>query len=441
MNTPIADFLKEYVERKTLRLHMPGHKGVGETEEKDLTEISGADSLYEASGIILESEKNAGRLFGADTFYTTEGSSHAIRAMLYLTALYAQKTGKAPFVLAGRNAHKTFLSAAALLDLDVEWLYGEEGNYLSCKLTATDLEQAFLKAEKPPVAVYVTSPDYLGNTLDIVAIKAVCKKFGALLLVDNAHGGYLKFLENSLFPTDLGADMVATSAHKTLPVLTGGAYLQISKNTDEFFKENAKSALALFGSTSPSYLILSSLDKANGYLDEKGKEFARFAVETEKLKTRLQEYGYAVLLGEPLKITLSAKEYGYTGCELAQILEEKNIVCEFADQDYLVMMLTPAIGQTGLKRLEYELLSIPRKEKIAPTVLPVVRCEKKLSIRQATMSLCEELPVEECQGRVLARANLSCPPAVPIVVCGEEINENAVKVMQYYGIKTCWVLK
>lgn len=440
MNTPIADFINEYAQRKTLRLHMPGHKGVGDIEQKDITEITGADSLYEANGIILESEKNASELFQADTFYSTEGSSHCIRAMLYLTTLYAKKTGKKPFVLAGRNAHKTFLSAVALLDIDVEWLY-QEGNYLSCNVTAESVEKAIKNAQEPPVAVYLTSPDYLGNMLDISAIKTVCEKYGALLLIDNAHGGYLKFLEKSLFPIDLGADMVATSAHKTLPVLTGGAYLQIAKTADCLCKENAKTALALFGSTSPSYLILSSLDRANEYLDKNGREFSYFAGQVEKLKNRLQEYGYSLLKNEPLKITLQTKEYGYTGKEVAEFLQKKEIVCEFYDDDFLVLMLTPNVGEKGLKTLEHALLSLPKKEKILPTELPSVRAEKKMSIRQATLLLAEELPVESCVGRVLAKSNLACPPAVPIVVCGEEIDETAVKVMQYYKIDTCWVLK
>ena len=235
--------------------------------------------------------------------------------------------------------------------------------------------------------------------------------------------------------------MVATSAHKTLPVLTGGAYLQITKTADKFFTENAKSALALFGSTSPSYLILSSLDRANEYLQKNGREFSRFAEHVENLKKRLLEYGYAVVQGEPIKITIKAKEYGYTGKEVAEFLHEKEIVCEFYDDDFLVLMLTPSVGEDGLQMLEYALLSLPKKEKLESTVLPLVRCKKIMSIRQATLSLAEELPIERCVGRVLAKSNLACPPAVPIVVCGEEIDETAVKVMQYYKIDTCWVVK
>ena len=129
METPICDFVRAYAESEAIRLHMPGHKGKNllGLEALDITEIDGADSLYEASGIIQRSEENASRLFGCPTFYSTEGSSQCIRAMLYLAMLHAKERGKRPLIAAGRNAHKTFLTGAALLDLDVRWLYPKNG--------------------------------------------------------------------------------------------------------------------------------------------------------------------------------------------------------------------------------------------------------------------------------------------------------------------------
>ena len=130
MNTPIYDFVNDYIASKTSRLHMPGHKGQSllGCEERDLTEITGADDLFHADGIIAESERNAARLFGTHrTFYSTEGSSHVIRAMLMLASSccpYRRVSGRFT-VLAARNVHKAFISACALLDLDVEWLYPE----------------------------------------------------------------------------------------------------------------------------------------------------------------------------------------------------------------------------------------------------------------------------------------------------------------------------
>ena len=236
MDTPICDFVRNYAEGNGLRLHMPGHKGhpfLG-IEHLDITEIDGADSLYEADGIIRQSEENAGALFGCPTFYSTEGSSQCIRAMLYLAVLHASKQGRSPLVLAARNVHKAFLSAAALLDLDVEWLYADQtASYLSCHVTPDDVDQTLCAMVEKPAAVYLTSPDYLGNVADIEGIAAVCRRHGTLLLVDNAHGAYLRFLSTSQHPMDLGADLCCDSAHKTLPVLTGGAYLHIAHHLQE----------------------------------------------------------------------------------------------------------------------------------------------------------------------------------------------------------------
>ena len=227
MSKPICDFVRKYAKSNAARFHMPGHKGVPVLgfESFDITEIDGADELFTASGIIAESEQNASETFGAKTFYSTGGSTLCIEAMMRLIAVYAVSKGETTTVLAGRNAHKAFLNAAALLDIRIKWLRPEkESSYLCCPISADDVENA-LSQDKKPTAVYLTSPDYLGNILDIKSISAVCKKHGVILCVDNAHGAYLRFLQTSLFPTDLGADMCCSSAHKTLPVITGGAYL------------------------------------------------------------------------------------------------------------------------------------------------------------------------------------------------------------------------
>lgn len=438
MNTPICDFVQTYAQTEALRLHMPGHKGMNflGCEALDITEIAGADSLYEAEGIIAESEAIASRLFGCNTFYSTEGSSQCIRAMLYLAVLFAKQQGNIPKIAAGRNVHKTFLSAAALLDIPVVWIYPEkESSYLSCEISAEYLEK-ILKQEQP-TAVYLTSPDYLGNMADITALAKICHRHGAMLLVDNAHGAYLRFVSESRHPMDLGADICCSSAHKTLPVLTGGAYLHIA---DENLARQAKAALALFGSTSPSYLILQSLDAANRYLSDYAERLCLFCEKAQHLKEALRRQGWILQEQEPLKITIWAKASGYRGEELAALLHEKNIVCEFADPDYLVLMLTPEVGSDGLKKLEEVLCAIPQR---IPLKEPLPQFEKALrvrSIRQAALAAAETLPVEQCEGRILAAATVGCPPAVPILVCGEQIDHHAIECFRYYGVKTCNVI-
>ncbi len=442
MNTPICDFVRKYVQKNTLRLHVPGHKGVGTIEQADITEVNGADSLYEADGIIRESEQNASTLFGAHTVYSTEGSSLCIRAMLYLVCRLAAHNGKRPVIAAGRNAHKTFLSAAAVLDFDVFWLYPqEEHGYLSCPISPAVLEAA-LSSEKRPDAVYLTSPDYLGNMVDVAALAAVCHRHGVLLLVDNAHGAYLRFLPQSRHPIDLGADMCCDSAHKTLPVLTGGAYLHISSAAPLELSKNAKEAMALFGSTSPSYLILQSLDKANRYLaDNYSGKLYNFTRSLQACKALLLQHGFSLQGDEPLKLTIAAKAYGYTGIELAAVLREQGVEIEFADPDYAVMMFTPENGNQGILWVQEALLALPRKPALSCLSPMASHPQQVMTPRQALFAESETVPASQSVGRILATATVGCPPAVPIVSSGERIPPEAVEHFTYYGITTCLVVK
>lgn len=445
MNTPICDFVRNYAQSGALRCHMPGHKGeplLG-FEPLDVTEIDSADSLYEASGIIRESEENASALFGCDTFYSTEGSSQCIRAMLFLASLHAKQSGRSFKVLAGRNAHKTFLSAAALLDVDVDWLLPDApDSYLSCPIDAEGLDRTLQRMADKPTAVYLTSPDYLGHVVDVAAVASVCHRHGALLLIDNAHGAYLKFLPVSRHPIDLGADLCCDSAHKTLPALTGAAYLHLSGRVAQSLRSFAKNALALFGSTSPSYLILQSLDAVNQYLADSYRErLADCVRRVASIKRLLTDSRFTLCGDEALKLTIDAKKYGYEGTTLAHLLQAQGIVCEFADPDYLVLMIAPETGESGLRRLADALLAIERKPAIGSQPPVFRQAERVLSIRQATLALSETLPVAACEGRVLAQATVGCPPAVPIVVCGERINRSAIDCFGYYGIETCAVVR
>lgn len=445
METPICDYVKTYADSGALRLHMPGHKGKSYLgmEGMDITEIDGADVLYASEGIIRKSEENAAELFGtARTVYSAEGSSLSIRAMLYLALLYGKKIGRRPLIVAARNVHKTFMTGAALLDMDVYWLYPAlSGNILSCILTEEMLERELSAMPEKPVAVYVTSPDYLGNTVDIASLSRVCHRYGVLLLVDNAHGSYLHFLPESSHPIALGADMCCDSAHKTLPVLTGGGYLHISKNAPEMFCTQAERAMSLFASTSPSYLILQSLDRANAYMaDGYRKQLAGFIPKVRGLKEKLHKQGFALTGNEEMKITIAPKSYGYTGTDLSGILQKHNIHCEFADPDYLVLMCTPETGENGLRRATEAFAEIEKRSPItaAPPMIP--RGTQAVSLREAMTSPFSTIAAEESKGRILASPSVNCPPAVPIVVSGEVIGEDAIRCFRYYGIDLCDVV-
>lgn len=438
MKTPIVDFVKQYDASGFSRLHMPGHKGnsfLG-CEPFDITEIKNADALFEAKGIIAESEKNASGLFGSGgTFYSAEGSSLCIKAMLMLIKQSCQT--KKCKILASRNSHKAFLYGCALLDMDIEWLFGEDNRFSLCRcdITPESLRQALTALQGEISAVYITSPDYLGGMPDIAALSEVAHAFGMPLIVDNAHGAYLHFLEQKCHPLDLGADMCCDSAHKTLPALTGGAYLHISKNAPEAFLRNAKRAMEAFGSTSPSYLILQSLDMVNRYLSDGYSEKLRECINRiDKLKIALQNKGYTILKSDPLKLTIQSG-----GCDLSEKLRQHRIECEYEDPDHTVMMFTPENSEKDFIRIEKALTKNECKQSGGLPALPVP--EKKMTVREAIFSENEEISIEDAIGRIAAAPAVSCPPAVPVVVSGEKIEEAHLKIFAYYGIKKICVVK
>ena len=441
MKTPIVSFLKSYQEKSPVRMHMPGHKGAGILgfEGMDLTEIYGADELFAAEGIIKESEQNASSLFGCPTYYSTQGSTLCIQTMCTILCQDAKSKEKKPKILAGRNAHRSFIHAAALLDFEIEWLYGNS-DYLSCKIDAEDLEKAII--ESLPTAVYLTNPDYLGNLLDIQSLASVCKKHNVLLAIDNAHGAYLRFLEPSLHPIDLGANLCCDSAHKTLPVLTGGAYLHLSESLNQVWKNDVKHFMEYFSSTSPSYLIMASLDAANEVLDTTFRNSLSECVRSvASLKNTLVQHGYTILSGEPMKITISTKEFGYTGNEIANLLMECDIYPEFYDSDYIVLMPSPYNTKDDLKRLETCLCGIERKPLLINKPPKLEQSKKAMNVRQALFSSSITLDVSKSLGQVCSSVTVSCPPAILPVIPGEVISESSIEVMKYYGIETVRVVK
>lgn len=444
MNTPICDFVGGYAAAHTARLHMPGHKGKGPLgcEALDITEVAGADDLSHPEGIILESENNASALFGTrHTFYSAGGSSQCVKAMLHLALLH-RAPGTSRMVLAGRNAHKAFLHGCALLDLKPKWLLPEgESPMCACPLSPAGLDRALTEQPAPPLAVYVTSPDYLGGMLDIAGLAEVSHRHGVPLLVDNAHGAYLRFLTPSRHPMDLGADLCCDSAHKTLPVLTGGAYLHVSPTALAPYEHEARQAMALFGSSSPSYLILQSLDACNRRLAEGyGAQLEQTVRRLDELKAKLAAQGVPVRPGEPLKLVVDGWAAGISGYELADLLRHSGVEPEYADPDEVVLMYSADTVQADFQRVEDAFSGFRPGPGRTPAALPASG-EWVLSPREAMLSPWEEVPVREAAGRICAGAAVSCPPAIPIAVSGERITAEAAALMAELDFETVSVVQ
>lgn len=454
IKTPILDFIRQYHENGTARFHMPGHKGVDFLgfEHLDITEITGADALYEADGIIAESEGYATTLFNTGkTIYSAEGSSLCIKAMLRLAiSEYQNKfdTAEKPRIIAARNVHKSFIYSAALLDFDVDWLYPDNNaSILSCNIDLNLLEQMLKASASRYAAVYITSPDYLGGLSDIKTIAAICHKYNTLLLVDNAHGAYLHFLDTPIHPMDLGADICCDSAHKTLPVLTGGAYLHVSKNTSDYIKDNMKQAMALFGSTSPSYLIMASLDNCNKYIaDDYDKKLNLLIKKLENIKNKYADILYN---SDPLKLTIKGNN-AFSGFDIGQLFRSNNCEYEYADEDYLVLMLTPENTDKELEVID-ELLKIiddkqnemqnpdctdlkAVKDTISMSAANSYKPAIAMNIKDAVFANHETINVENAMGRICASPLVACPPAIPIVISGEIIDKHGIELFRKYNI-------
>lgn len=440
MNTPIYDFLRGYCKSDMLRLHMPGHKGRGlakpfpEICGFDITETDGAGDLYSTSGIIAESEENASRLYGtAQTFFSAGGSTLCIQTMLKLAA---PSNGR---VLAGRNCHKAFLNAAALLGLTVDWVYPKragEGE-LYGGIVPEELERALCASRYD--CVYITSVNYYGYIENVRAIAEICHRHGIALLCDNAHGAHLAFTRDYEHPIAAGADMCCDSAHKTLPALTGAAYLHLREKRSAC---EVKQAMSLFGSTSPSYLIMLSLDMLGDFLEKECRGGLDGLIDRISLmKTKLSSK-YRFCGDDPLHVTINAAYCGADGRNLAHELRRRGIACEYCDRFCVVLLFSATNTQSDADRLENALADIEFTrcgQEIIPYFFP--SCHVAMPMRDALFSEADILSPREAMGRICARPVIPCPPAFPLIAAGEIITDECAGVLERFGVSRISVIR
>ena len=443
-NAPILDAVNAYLARNPARFHMPGHGGNASALPLfagalpyDLTELPGLDSLYDAAGCIAASERFAAEVFGAKaTLYSAGGSTLAIQTML---ALVSPGGGS---VIFARNLHRAALAACILLDLDPVFLP-------LCENGAAEPESVgrALRAYPDARAVCITSPDYLGRLCDIGGIAKICGGHGVPLLVDAAHGAHLRFVSPALDPLALGASLCANSAHKTLPALTPGAFLHIG---DARFIPDAKRKMALFGSTSPSYPVLLSLEQCCAWLSDSGETaFAALREKTARLREDARALGLDPLERDcdPVRLTLDTAKSGTSGRRTGEILRSRGISCEYADGRYAVFILTPFHTDADLARLRAGLEAVAgaRGEERSPgpgaSMADFAPPALSMRVRDAYFAESVTVPAANSAGKIAAEAACPCPPGVPIVVPGEKISEKAAFLLKGYGISQIKVVK
>jgi arginine/lysine/ornithine decarboxylase len=434
--------MKDYAEKDMARFHMPGHKGrldnkfFGEASRYDLTEIDGLDSLYSPTGCIQDAEAKLSEIYNSDaSLLSAGGSTLCIQTMLALALKPGDK------LVCGRNCHTAAVNAMALLGLEPRWAYPKAESSVGLAEPVAAGEIAYVLAENPNAkAVYLTSPDYYGGICDISAISAICRWYSVPLLVDNAHGAHLAHMRPNLHPIALGADMCCDSLHKSLPVLTGGAALHIK---GEGYAKDAKRRMALFGSTSPSYLIMASVESALERLEgDLPAGLEATAKEIARLEARAKCRGFCVSANrqEPLRLVIGFFAMGYARAEFLELLQAAKIEPEMCDSGWCVFLASPYNRPEDFAALESFIDSLPKKKPHpAPKTLEH-RPKRIMSLWEATFAPSEEIPLLQAIGRISSSCVSPCPPGLPVVMPGEEIDENLAAVLKRYGISRLNVL-
>lgn len=445
-NTPLKRALDEYIRQDYVRLHMPGHKGAsispfGELMAYDVTEVEGTDSLFEDDGPLKELEEIFTRLYDTKgTVMSAGGSTLCIQAMLRMVA---KKEGR---ILAGRNIHAAAVNAMALLGLEPVWVYPnrKQEERLIGEISPDEIRSVLEKEKQEGTldslcAVYVTSPDYFGVMSDIRSIAQIAHEYGLPLLVDNAHGAHLHFLKEEYHPMQLGADLCCDSLHKTMPALTGAALLHTS---DAKYCPQMKGAMTVFGSTSPNYLIMLSMDSTAAFLMQDGAERIQQTVtRCEELRQKAREKGFVLPQHcDPMRLTLPLAGTGWDAQNFRKLLRKHKIMEEYLSDSGCVLLFSPFNREEDFKRTE-ALLDEVLIQKQPFTAFPIVPSGKVMSLREAFLSPKESVPVEKAEGRIAAQVKITCPPGIPLVMPGERLHKEIIKILKNSGIFVIDVVK
>ncbi len=444
-HTPLYDALIKHKNKKAISFHVPGHKN-GEVFLKeahpvfqnilnvDVTELSGLDDLHSPSEAILEAETLLADYYEVKkSFFLINGSTVGNLAMI----LSAVSEGDE--VLVQRNCHKSIMNGLSLANVkpifiapefDTEW-------QVAGGLTLNSIKEAV--RDYPQVkALIVTYPNYYGMVTNLKEIITFCHERNIIVLVDEAHGAHFKRSKGlPMSATELGADVVVQSAHKTLPAMTMGSYLHY--NSERVDLERVKTFLRMLQSSSPSYPIMASLDLARKYIATYEEEDLQYTLQMiSQFRDKLNRSPSIKLLsyngeGDPLKITIQSRT-ALTGFELQSKLEEYGIFTELADE-HNILFIFPLLkrgdlypieevwsaiikGIGGKEISERNFRELPKGTSISTLQMTYKEQQKKKV---------EIIPLSEANGRVCAESIIPYPPGIPLLLPGELIKSEDIK--------------
>ena len=426
--------LKQVAKRSSL--HMPGTQGKSpfgkiNVYNLDTTEISLTDDLYAPFGAIVKAETVIAKEANAQaSLLLTGGATAGIHAMLR----YSLLPGDTVFFT--RNVHKSALHAAINFGINVVWLpvnYQDDIPSYSLK-TLSKAIQNYPHAK----AMLLVRPDYYGNCPDILDIALTLHKHNMLLLVDEAHGAHFNWLPTLKSAMECHADLSVQSAHKTLPALTGSAWLHANNKIDSI---KLRQCLNMVQTSSPSFIIMQSLDDARAYLQGKGqKALLKLCKEVAKFKELALQLGYKsppFIEGQsdPLRVVLYANQGGYN---LAKQLENKGLDVEMADDKRIVCILSLLSGKKRLKQLLKALKSIKQTNSFVVTTqtqsfnntsTPLIPLAKAYFMPK------ESIPLNLSVNRIACSQVGLYPPGISLITAGEQITDEFIKFLQTQPIE------
>lgn len=427
MATPLYDALRAYAAREPVRFHMPGHKGKALPLKElswlasiDVTELPGTGNLYEPGEPFDSAQALWAERFGFERCqFLTGGSTQGIHTGLALCCTPGDR------VLMDRGCHRSAFNALALLDLEPVWLERPwlQSENLTGPVPPEAVEQALERA--PDIkTVCITSPTYAGVLSNIGAISRIVHARRARLFVDGAHGAHLPFLGLEPF---WGADAVVVSAHKTLPAMGQSALLF----ANGFDMAELRRWAAVYGTSSPSYPMMASIDAARDWMERSGTlEYERAAVQVAELRRKFPSLrpGRGLSL-DPTRLTLKVQD----GPAFAKAMEDRGIFCEMSDGGHVVLICTCYDGDSAFCRLERALEELrPRMGDCPPLPAPPMP-QAVLSPRQALFAPRETVPLEQAAGRTAACQIAPYPPGVPVVAPGERIEKKYLAYLREIG--------
>ncbi len=407
---PVYTAIENYARTTLRRFHMPAHGGaikdgfLKDVSKYDVTELYETDNLALPTGVIKEAERLCALKFGAgSTLFSCGGATLCMQAALFCAVARGQKKR----VFCHRKVHKSVINAFCLLGIEPVWIENFDGDFSDCGV------------------LVFTWTDYYGNIAPYEKIESLKEKYGFITVTDNAHGAHLAFYDGGkLHPTRHNTDFSIDSLHKTLPVLTGGACLNIK---DPLNYDTCRQGMSLFGSTSPNYLIMASVDYAVANISPEDLKPALCAVrKLENDFPRFFHHDSDTLHRDPFRVVLRSHD----GKRLYDYLYQRGIKCEFCDASSAVLIVPWGAGEEYFAPLydalaQYEIGEYNPENTIEYTV-PV----KKTDIRKALFMPSVSVPIEKALGKVSAREYSVYPPGIPLIVPGEVFSQKIIDCLK-----------